>query len=174
MYESYNPYNPYNYNNYNPYYNNYNQQIQQLPKQTQQVYKPQNNIILQGKIVDSLDVVKATDIPYDGSISYFPLTDGSAIITKQLQQDGTSKLVIYKPIELNGNTDTEERPKYITEDDFEKQLKDMNNRYITEDEFKEQLKTINSKDLKDMKEDIKSLKRKIEDITDDIKYKKEK
>ena len=174
MYESYNPYNPYNYNNYNPYYNNYNQQIQQLPKQTQQVYKPQNNIILQGKIVDSLDVVKATDIPYDGSISYFPLTDGSAIITKQLQQDGTSKLVIYKPIELNSNNDNEERPKYITEEDFEKQLKDINNRYITEDEFKEQLKTINSKDLKDMKEDIKSLKRKIEDITDDIKYKKEK
>ena len=170
MYESYNTYNPYN---YNPYFNNYNQMSQQIPKQNQQMFRPQN-LNLQGKVVDSLDVVKATDIPYDGSISYFPLTDGSAIITKQLQQDGTSKVVIYKPIESNNNIDVEDKPKYITETDFEAQLKDINNKYVTEDEFKEQIKGINSKDLKDIKEDIKSLKRKIEDITDDMKYKKEK
>ena len=80
-------YEPYNYNLYNPYnpYFNYNQQVQQTPRQSQQsIYKPQNSFVLQGKVVDSLDVVKATDIPYDGSVSYFPLTDHSAIITKQL------------------------------------------------------------------------------------------
>jgi len=140
---------PYNYNNmygqygaYNPYYN---LQPQQVPnKQTQQLYKSQNSV-LQGKVVDSLDVVKATDIPYDGSISYFPLTDNSAIITKQLQTDGTSKIIIYKP-EI-GNI--ENTPKYITED-----------------ELKEQIKNVNSKDIKDLKEDVKALKRKIEDITD--------
>ena len=150
MFESYN--NPYSlYGQYNPY-NNYNYS-QQMLRQNQQVYKPQNITTLQGKVVDSLDVVKATDIPYDGSVSYFPLTDGSAIITKQLQQDGTSKMVIYKPI-----TESEEaKPKYITENDLKEQMKDLN-----------------SKDIKDIKEDIKTLKRKIEDITDDIKYKKEK
>lgn len=170
MYENYNPY-----NQYNPYYNyNYNPQTQQLLKQTSQMYKPQNMVTLQGKVVDSLDVVKATDIPYDGSVSYFPLTDHSAIITKQLQQDGTSKMVIYKPISENDDT---KQPKYITESDFEElkeQLKSINDNCITETDLKEQLKSINSKDLKDIKEDIKTLKRKVEDITDDIKYKKEK
>lgn len=164
-------YEPYNYNNiYNPYgnpYLNYNQQPQlQTSMLRQNQYKPQNS--LQGKVVDSLDVVKATDIPYDGSISYFPLTDGTAIITKQLQQDGTSKVVIYKPIIEN------EENKYITETDLEKQLKDMDNKFITEDNLRDQLKNVNSKDIKDLKEDMKILKRKLEDITDDLKYKKEK
>ena len=146
------PYNSYNNPYYNPYYN-YNPQTQPIPKQPQQIYKPQNNtIVLQGKVVDSLDVVKATDIPYDGSVSYFPLIDNSAIITKQLQQDGTSKIIIYKPI----SDEEETKPKYITES-----------------ELKDQIKDINSKDIKTIKEDIKTLKRKLEDITDDIKYKKE-
>ena len=167
MYDPYNIYNPYN----NPYYN-YNQQPQQMqqPRQTQSMYKPQNSIGLQGKVVDSLDVVKATDIPYDGSVSYFPLTDGTAIITKQLQQDGTSKVVIYKPMIDN----EENKTKYITENDLEKQLKDMDNKFITGDDLKDQLKNVNSKDIKDLKEDVKTLKRKLEDIADDLKYKKEK
>ena len=160
MYEPYNLYNP-----YNPYYGQQFQQVpQQMQRQPQQMYKPQNTAILQGKVVDSLDVVKATDIPYDGSVSYFPLTDGTAIITKQLQQDGTSKVVVYKPIMEND----EQKPKYITEADFNERLNSMDNKYMQE------MKDINTKDIKDMKEDIKMLKRKLEDITDDIKYKKEK
>lgn len=166
MYEPYNPYNP-----YSPYYG-YSQQAQQIqtPRQVPQIYKPQNPIALQGKVVDSLDVVKATDIPYDGSISYFPLTDNSAIITKQLQQDGTSKMIIYKPILEN----EESKAKYITESELKEQIDDMSDKYITEEDFREQIKNINSKDIKDMKEDIKALKRKLEDIADDMKYKKEK
>ena len=166
MYEPYNYYNP-----YNPYYTyNYNQQPQQMPKQNLQMYKQQNAGVLQGKVVDSLDVVKATDIPYDGSVSYFPLTDGTAIITKQLQQDGTSKVVVYKPI-----TDKDEvKPKYITENELNEQIKGMDEKYVTEEDFKEQIKNVNNKDIKDMKEDIKTLKRKLEDIADDMRYKKEK
>lgn len=62
---------PYSYNLYSPYNNPYFQQSQpnQIPRQPQQtIYKPQNIIPLQGKVVDSLDVVKATDIPYDGVV----------------------------------------------------------------------------------------------------------
>ena len=81
-----------------------------------------------------------------GSVSYFPLTDNSAIITKQLQQDGTSKVVVYKPISESEDV----KPKYITESDFKAQIKDINSK------------------------DIKALKRKLEDVTDDIKYKREK
>ena len=172
MFESYNPYN--SYSPYNPY-NPYNQQSQQIPRQqSSQIYKPSSTLILQGKVVDSLDVVKATDIPYDGSISYFPLTDGSAIITKQLQQDGTSKVIIYKPISEDEGVN---KPQYVTENDFNKfkeQIKSMNDNYITELDLKEQIKGISSKDIKDMKDSIKILKRKVEDIADDMKDKKEK
>lgn len=167
MFEPYNLYNnPYN----NPYLN-YNMQSQQMPRQPQQpMYRPQTTTGLQGKVVDSLDVVKATDIPYDGSVSYFPLTDGTAIITKQLQQDGTSKVIVYKPIVEN----EENKLKYITENDLEKQLKDMDGKFITGEDLKDQLKNVNSKDIKDLKEDVKTLKRKLEDMADDLKYKKEK
>lgn len=91
---------------YNPYYtprfqqDNMQYTQQSYPQNYQQSY-PQNpqtyQQTLQGKSVESFDVARAIDIPIDGSISYFPLTDGSAIITKQLQMDGKSKTVIYKP-----------------------------------------------------------------------------
>lgn len=153
------------FNNYNPYYY-YNPQMRQYDSQQygqfnnqqqtqqtqvqQQIYR-QPTIGLQGKSVDSIDVVKAMDIPLDGSISYFPLTDGTAILTKQLQSDGTSKTIIYKPVE---NTN-------------------KSNNYITADTLKEELKNVNSKDIKEIKEEIKTMKREIRDITDDLKDKKE-
>ena len=169
MFESYN--NPYNLYGgiYNPYYSQQSQ-LQQAQKQNLQMYKQPGITGLQGKVVDSLDVVKATDIPYDGSVSYFPLTDGTAIITKQLQQDGTSRVIVYKPISEKEDI----KPKYITENEFQEIISNMNNKYITENDLKEQIKDLNNKDIKDIKEDIKTLKRKLEDITDDIKDKKEK
>lgn len=130
-------YNPYNYQN--------NYSNMQMPQQySQPMYRVSG---LQGKIVDNLDVVKAMDIVMDGSVNYYPLADGSAIATKQLQQDGTSKVIVYKPI-----VDTEAvQPKYLTEDD---------------------LKNFNDKEFKEMKDDLKTLKRKVEDIMDDLKEKK--
>lgn len=138
-----------------PYYNNYMQQ--QIQPQMQQMQNPQSYRAvagLQGKTIDNIDVVKATDIPLDGSISYFPLADNSAIVTKQLQQDGTSKIIVFRPTLDEKEV---EQPKYITESDL-----------------KEQIKGLNNKDIKDIKEELKSLKRQIEDITDELKDKKEK
>ena len=93
------------YNQYNPYINRfYGQQQANLPQpmelsqQTQNV--PQmglNRAFLNGKQVESIDIVKNLEIPLDGSISYFPLVNGTAIATKQLMQDGTSKITIYEP-----------------------------------------------------------------------------
>ena len=94
------------YNQYNPYMNRfYGQQQANMPQPMDLTMQQQNTPqmalnrqnILYGKQVDSLEVVKAIDIPLDGSISYFPLANGSAIVTKQLQQDGTSKITIYEP-----------------------------------------------------------------------------
>lgn len=97
-----------------------NQQIQQPMVQPVQ---PIQNIGLQGKSVDSIDVVKAMDIPLDGTVSYFPLTDGTAIVSKQLQMDGTSKTIIYKPIK-------EENKEVIqnnTNEDLINKIKEENN-----------------------------------------------
>ena len=112
---------------------------------------------LQGKSVDNVEVVKATDIPLDGSISYFPLTDGSAIVTKQLQQDGTSKTVIYKP---SNEKEEKNLPKYITVDELDKAIKKIDN-----SDLKDELKTI-KRQIKDITEDIK-------DINEDIKHRKD-
>ena len=98
----------YNNNTYgfNPYMNQQRFQNQPLNQQPIQQTLPQIPQVcsLMGKQVDSIDVVKATDIPLDGSTCYFPLIDGSAIVTKKLQNDGTSKTIIYKPVDNQEET----------------------------------------------------------------------
>ena len=127
------------------------QPIQQTP---QPIYR--QSLSLQGKSVDSLDVVKAMDIPLDGSISYFPLVDGSAIVTKQLQQDGTSKTIVYKPVEE------------------EKLVETKKEEYVTIKQFNETIKDIQNKQSKEWKEEMKSLKREFRDLSDDLKDIKDK
>lgn len=101
------------------------QPMQQQPIQ-QPVPQPVQNIVLQGKSVDSIEVVKAMDIPLDGSISYFPLADGTAIVTKQLQMDGTSKTVVYKPVNENEKEEKKEAINYITPEVFDEKVKIIN------------------------------------------------
>lgn len=124
------------------------QQTYAQPPQTNN-FVQQQPVGLQGKSVDSIDVVKAMDIPLDGSISYFPLTDGTAIVTKQLQMDGTSKTIIYKPV--NPEETKQQQPKYVTIEEVQQLVKQE------------------PKDFKDIKEDIKLLKKQIRDISDDFK-----
>lgn len=148
---------PYNYygpnympTNYNPYMQNQRIQEQYQPTQPMQYTRPS---VLQGKTVDNIEVVKAIDIPLDGSVSYFPLADGTAIVSKQLQQDGTSRLIVYKA--LTGEE------------------KQSETRYITENDLKAQFDDFNAKGIKDIRDEIKSLKKQIRDITDDIAEKRD-
>ena len=151
---------------YNPYYpppyaphmqrlQNLEQQYPQYAQQPMQSFTQssqsftQSNIGLQGKMVDSIDVVKAIDIPLDGSTSFFALVDGTAIVTKQLQADGTSKTVVYKTIQ--DSEIKKETPKYITEKELQEMLKEE------------------PKDIKEIKEEMKTMKRQLRDITDDLK-----
>lgn len=137
-----------NYGMYGPA-NAFQQQARYQPD-PQQYTQPQpifkQPVGLQGKSVDSIDVVKAMDIPLDGSISYFPLTDGTAIVTKQLQMDGSSKTIVYKPVE-------KEEPK--------QEIK-----YITNEQLDEAIKKVDNRELKD---DIKTMKRQIKDLIEDMK-----
>lgn len=145
-------------NNYYPMNNNknINGQVNYNPYQQQQPYQPiyqampiqtpitqHVNNGLQGKSVDSIDVVKAMDIPLDGSISYFPLVDGTAIVSKQIQLDGTSKTTIYRP-----TTDEQvEQPKYVTLDDV-----------------KQEIRNLDLSDIDDLKEEIRDLKKQLKDL----------
>lgn len=135
MFNSYNNQNPY----FNPYFNSPQPQAN-IPNMNNMRFNS-----LQGKSIDNLEVVKAMDIPLDGSISYFPLVDGSAIVTKQLQQDGTSKITIYKPIEADETVAT----KYATIEDIENHIKG-----------------IKIPDMKPLQDDIKTLKKQIRILLD--------
>ena len=153
---------------FNPYYgyipNQYGKSsyYMQQPNVTPQ-YQPQSTdymsqmqnayqkpLGLQGKTVDNIEVVKATDIPLDGSISYFPLVDGSSIVTKQLMQDGTSRMIVYKPVETTPKANTTENKEI----------------YVTEKQLDEKLKTFNNEELK---QEIEKLKKQIKDLTNNSK-----
>lgn len=135
---------------YNPYYPQ-QQRFQNVDQPNQQpmmtTYQPPIQLTkpttLLGKAVESIDVVKATDIPLDGSISYFPITDGSAIVSKQLQNDGTSKIIVYKP----AKEDKKEAIQFATLDDLQ-----------------EAIGEIDLSDIQDLKDEIKEIKKQLKEL----------
>ena len=101
-----------------PYMQNpYMQRMENL-QQFQQAIQPQaqmqgaNNFTPLGKIVDSVDIVKATDIPMDGSMYYFPKADGSEIFGKQWLANGQTRILTFKAIlDGEGNNSSSEEEK---------------------------------------------------------------
>lgn len=132
---------------YNPYLGQQMYKPIETPIQPQTMPQMGQKPLLNGKQVESIEVVKAIDIPLDGTISYFPIADGSAIVSKQLQLDGTSKTIIYKPIEEG------QIPKYATIEDINKAIKEIDLTDI--DDLKD--------DLKDIRAELKELKKKKKD-----------
>lgn len=138
------------YNNYgyNPYYQQQQRMQgieQQQPMMTTyqqpiQLTKPSG---LQGKIVDGIETAKTAEYPLDGSVSYFVLADGSTIVSKQLQIDGTSKMVIYKPIKENS---------------------DDSKKFVTFEEMQSELAKIDILDLEDLKDEIKEIKKQLKEF----------
>lgn len=116
----------YNPQGYHPM-DNLNNQFNNQYMQTMQQINTQVGLL--GKSVDSIEVVKAMDIPLDGSTSYFPLTDGSAIVTKRLMSDGTSRTMIYKPVNESKETGflvMDDLADILNDiDDMKKQLQDL-------------------------------------------------
>ena len=147
---AFNPYYGYTPNQYGkvPYYMQqpiatpqYQPQATDYMSQMQNAY--QKPLGLQGKTVDNIEVVKATDIPLDGSISYFPLVDGSSIITKQLQPDGTSRMIVYRQIETEPKA-AENKEIYVTEKQLEEKLSTFDNEEIKQEieKLKKQIKDL--------------------------------
>ena len=93
-------------NNYQmPMQNPYMDRMAQLQQYQQSLQQPivptqtpvSNQMSALGKIVDSIDVVKATDIPMDGNAYYFPKADGTEVYCKQWLQNGTTRILTFKP-----------------------------------------------------------------------------
>lgn len=104
--------NPYQNNYYNPMLSQ-QQRLQQMEQQFPQ-FAQQNQyaqpmqmlnpvqaqqIGIQGKIVSDFETVKSTEIPLDGSVSYFPTANGEYVYSKFLNMNtGASDYGVYKRV----------------------------------------------------------------------------
>ena len=105
-----------------PQTNPYMQRMENL-QQFQQALQPQpqmQTVQYQplGKVVDGIDTVKATDIPMDGNVYYFPTADGSAVFGKQWTMDGKTRILTYKPFEEPNHNEVSSEPKESILEDF--------------------------------------------------------
>lgn len=129
-----------------PQFNPYMQRMENL-QQFQQALQPQSNNLTPGlnmlaslgKVVESMDIVKVTDIPMDGNVYYFPKADGEEIYTKQFLPNGQTRILTFKPFldaEPNNSADKDLKSQIalsdeLTEvfmkrfDDLEMQIKDI-------------------------------------------------
>lgn len=107
--------NPNYYPQYQSQFNPYMQRMENLQQFQQAIQQPvQNNTNLSpglnmlaslGKVVESMDIVKVTDIPMDGNVYYFPKADGTEIYSKQFMADGKTRILTFKPV-LDDNPNT--------------------------------------------------------------------
>lgn len=82
--------------NYNPYMDRLNN-LQQFQQSLQPTIQPQQFTPM-GKIVESIEMVRATDIPMDGNMYYFPTADGSSIFGKRWLANGQTQILAFKPV----------------------------------------------------------------------------
>lgn len=72
-----------------------NQYNQTMPYNQPVVQQPQQMSVLNGQMVGSLDEVKGKDVDLSGNPTWYPKVDGTEVYRKQLQPDGTSKILTY-------------------------------------------------------------------------------
>lgn len=110
---------PYIQQQYNPYLQRM-ENLQQFQQAIQQPMSPTqmsgtSQFTPLGKIVESVDIVKVTDIPMDGNMYYFPKADGTEIYAKQFGMDGKTRILTFKPLldsEPNNSSTNEEKLKF--------------------------------------------------------------
>lgn len=92
--------------------NQYNQSMPYNQSMAQQ--QPQQMAILNGQMVGSLDEVKGKDVDLSGNPTWYPKVDGTEVYRKQLQPDGTSKILTYT-LSQDG---MQEQPKQMVDADM--------------------------------------------------------
>lgn len=90
-----------------------NQYSQTIPY-NQPVQQPQQIAVLSGQMVGSLDEVKGKDVDLSGNPTWYPKVDGTEVYRKQLQPDGTSKILTYT-LSQDG---MQEQPKQMVDADM--------------------------------------------------------
>ena len=91
------------YPSYNPMqqYPNFIPNMQPQPQyQIPQYQIPQQNQF-NSKIVDSIDIVKVTDIPMDGNTYFFPKADGTEVYSKRWLSNGSTEINTYAKVDIN-------------------------------------------------------------------------
>lgn len=112
----YNPYQPVSYNPYFDRVQQFQQMNQNINANNQQTQQSMNPMI---KIVDSIDVVKAADVPMDGNMYYFPKADGTEIYAKRWMPNGTTQILSFKPVydnDMENVSSKEEKSKFDLSD----------------------------------------------------------
>lgn len=100
------PYQP-QYNPIQPQYDRFGQYQGQYNQP--QIYAQAQPTGLNGEVVDSIDVVKAKNVDMSGHVSFYPKSDMTEIYTKQLQADGTSRIVTYRAVTPEVNKSAEQQ-----------------------------------------------------------------
>lgn len=81
---------------YNPLQPQYDRLAQMQAQYNQPAFTQQPR--LNGEIVDSIDVVRAKNVDMSGNPTFYPKSDMTEIYAKQLQSDGTSRIITYKAV----------------------------------------------------------------------------
>lgn len=97
-------------------------QMQQAMQQIPQVP------MIQGQMVDGVDIVKAKDVDMSGNPVYYPNTDGTEIYKKQLQSDGRSRIFVYRLV----NPDEQQPKQEEKQIDFEAMFNQLRNDVCSE------------------------------------------
>lgn len=117
-----------------PQFNPYMQRMENLQQFQQSLQQPMvsaqmsgaNQFNPFGKIVESMDVVKVTDIPMDGNMYYFPQADGQAIYGKKFLPNGQTQILAFKPVlesEPSNLSNGEEKVKIVAFDEVLGEIK---------------------------------------------------
>ena len=118
---------PISYQHY-PYNPMQTERISQL-QQFQQSLQPAPQFATIGKIVESIDIVKATDIPMDGNTYYFPKADGTEIYAKQWLPSGQTRISVFKPFENDGASNSIPETQKANTDGIEEFTKALDDKF---------------------------------------------
>ena len=108
------------------YYQNYMQPQQQFynqPASVQQYQQPpymqQAAQRINGRVVQSADMITANDVPMDGSVAFFPTQDLSEIYAKSWDANGKIVTRLFKPV-------SDSYPSNPTQDTEKLKIEDFN------------------------------------------------
>ena len=118
---AYQTYSPYQQPQYGQYQNMYAWPGQPMQEQMPVYgYRTPNTAIqktpaMSGRVVSQEAEITPQEVPMDGSFSWFPMADGSAVIGKRWNSDGTIQTVRYEPETTEPQRPVDVVPAYVSD-----------------------------------------------------------